>query len=599
MTVECRPDHRRLPQYLVYYNTGNNKRLLGKLSAGHDKYCTMRAQEFITEAFTPKNSSKQEVINHFLSLGKTAAQGAAAWERGWRGPKQQAKPPKATYIPPQKFWWQDKDEDGVSEGSLNEFGLGGHGGGDDKKSYLLKLASDLYDALYGPNKNKQEVKNIKSKIESEGGTLKISFNPDSSFNVVMYHPKYFKQGYLISLVGGNGEQSVAEDSLNELAPSSNPNGGNYLKALASAWYNGTFNTGNLGKGIKSQEDVERILERGIHCGDGRVRKYNIDYSPNFDGVVIFSDDYYEHSEHTNDGSTIDSRTGKPWGPYDFVAFHDSDLNEGVAEGQEDPAEAYRAHLLKTAPRVMDFLAKTVKGWRPSEAEMLAAIETAYVVMKHTGDVKQAGQALMDELNTLHRMSQGQQDVSEAFGPLPRDSQQIRLGRHTVNIERVGEDKDFIGFAWHDSKGQDHYEEVSVGDLGSYDDLIDRIKQEISYQERQYTDQGVAEAASNSGYKEIEFMCVNPEFPDATDPKLQKQMYAGLKKIPGVIPLLQDHSDYSQGQTSLTAIYKHSAVRREILKLANQLGIQVDLEQPVSDDYVGRAQRGEHEGQLGF
>ena len=88
----------------------------------------------------------------------------------------------------------------------------------------------------------------------------------------------------------------------------------------------------------------------------------------------------------------------------------------------------------------------------------------------------------------------QQGVAEAFGPLPRDNQQIRLGRHTVNIERVGEDKNYIGFAWHDSKGQEHYEEVSVGDLGSYDDLIDRIKQEISYQERQYTDQGVAEGS---------------------------------------------------------------------------------------------------------
>jgi hypothetical protein len=88
-------------------------------------------------------------------------------------------------------------------------------------------------------------------------------------------------------------------------------------------------------------------------------------------------------------------------------------------------------------------------------------------------------------------------VAEAFGPLPRDNQQIRLGRHTVNIERVGEDKNYIGFAWHDSKGQDHYEEVSVGDLGSYDDLIDRIKQEISYQERQYTDQGVAEGSNEA------------------------------------------------------------------------------------------------------
>jgi hypothetical protein len=66
----------------------------------------------------------------------------------------------------------------------------------------------------------------------------------------------------------------SEGSLNEFASAPNPGGENYLQALASAWYNGTFNTGNLHKGIKSQEDVERILERGIHCGDGKIRKYS-------------------------------------------------------------------------------------------------------------------------------------------------------------------------------------------------------------------------------------------------------------------------------------------------------------------------------------
>ena len=111
------------------------------------------------------------------------------------------------------------------------------------------------------------------------------------------------------------------------------------------------------------------------------------------------------------------------------------------------------------------------------------------------------------------------------------------------------------------------------------------------------DNGVAEGR-NSGYKEIEFVCANPEFSDATDPDLQKQMYAGLKQIPGVIPLFQDQSDYSEGQYSLTAIYKDRAVRGQILKLAKQLGVRIDLEQPVTDDYVNRAIRGEHEGQQG-
>ena len=118
----------------------------------------------------------------------------------------------------------------------------------------------------------------------------------------------------------------------EFAPGAGGGSGDYLRALASAWYNETFNTGSLQKGIKSQEDVERLLARGIVSPDGKTRKYNIDYNPDFDGVVIFSDDYYEHSEHTDDGSTMDSRTGKKWGPYDYIEFSGEELDESVDEG---------------------------------------------------------------------------------------------------------------------------------------------------------------------------------------------------------------------------------------------------------------------------
>jgi hypothetical protein len=109
---------------------------------------------------------------------------------------------------------------------------------------------------------------------------------------------------------------------------------------------------------------------------------------------------------------------------------------------------------------------------------------------------------------------------------------------------------------------------------------------------------ISEGSGKSGYKEIEFVCANPEFPEATDPDLQKQMHLGLQQISGVIPLLQDQSEYSEGQCSLTAIYKDPSVRPQILKLAKQLGVQIDLEQPVSDNYVDRAIRGEHYGQRG-
>jgi hypothetical protein len=116
--------------------------------------------------------------------------------------------------------------------------------------------------------------------------------------------------------------------------------------------------------------------------------------------------------------------------------------QGVTEGSNDSAEKYKAHLLKTAPQVMDFLAKSVKGWRPSEQEMLGAIDTAYTVMKHTGDVKQAGKAMMDELNTLHQMSQGQQGVEEAM------NQQLAMGGMRASYQNkdnqpIDENPDYV------------------------------------------------------------------------------------------------------------------------------------------------------------
>ena len=89
------------------------------------------------------------------------------------------------------------------------------------------------------------------------------------------------------------------------------------------------------------------------------------------------------------------------------------VSEIITEGFEQEAEAYKQHLLKTLPQMMRFYEKNVKGWRPSEEQMLAAIDTGYAVMKHTGNKQQAGKAVMDELNALHRMSQGQ-GVAEDF-----------------------------------------------------------------------------------------------------------------------------------------------------------------------------------------
>jgi len=122
-----------------------------------------------------------------------------------------------------------------------------------------------------------------------------------------------------------------KSQVNEFAPGQSSGGaGDYFQALASAWYNGTFDTGSLQKGIKSQEDVERLLQRGIVCPDGVTRKFDIGYNSNFDGVVISSDDYYEYADHDE----TDSRTGKPFGPYDYMEFDGNELDEGMYENTE-------------------------------------------------------------------------------------------------------------------------------------------------------------------------------------------------------------------------------------------------------------------------
>lgn len=69
----------------------------------------MRINEYITEG---KFISKQQVIDYFVKRGKTAAQGASAWERGWRGPVDK-KPKLSTKEP--RTDWQHKWEKSVDE----------------------------------------------------------------------------------------------------------------------------------------------------------------------------------------------------------------------------------------------------------------------------------------------------------------------------------------------------------------------------------------------------------------------------------------------------------------------------------------------------
>jgi hypothetical protein len=165
------------------------------------------------------------------------------------------------------------------------------------------------------------------------------------------------------------------------------------------------------------------------------------------------------------------------------------------------------------------------------------------VIKTKDVAKHALKVLNKTMKKSHADTAKKKDVAEAFGPLPREKQQIRLGRHTVDIERVGLDNNYISFAWHDSQGQEHYEEVPVGDLGSYDDLIDRIKDEISYQERQYTDQGVAEGSLeelSTGLLQRAAQVAKDKRNKAMDPKIHNALGGGYMN-----PLAKHYDTVSQ------------------------------------------------------
>jgi len=148
------------------------------------------------------------------------------------------------------------------------------------------------------------------------------------------------------------QQGVAEGSLNELAPSTGGNGDDgmgWLHALARAWYTQDLSLladiarkggSPMKKIIDAQVAVEKILGRGVHCPDGKVRKYYIDYNAEFDGVDLVSHEYYEHSDYGPNDEIVDGRTGKPWSAYDHIEFSDDQLNEGVAEGSLNESDKF-------------------------------------------------------------------------------------------------------------------------------------------------------------------------------------------------------------------------------------------------------------------
>ena len=139
------------------------------------------------------------------------------------------------------------------------------------------------------------------------------------------------------------ESAIHTRPVNELAPDAGGGGsGDYFQALASAYNHDISILADIArkggspmkKIMDAQEAVEKMLQRGVIGSDGKTRKYDIIYNSDFDGVVIQSADYYEYSDYDAAGNEVDSRTGRPWGPNDYMQFDGDELDEGMYESTE-------------------------------------------------------------------------------------------------------------------------------------------------------------------------------------------------------------------------------------------------------------------------
>ena len=94
--------------------------------------------------------------------------------------------------------------------------------------------------------------------------------------------------------------------------------------------------------------------------------------------------------------------------------------------------------------------------------------------------------------------------------------------------------------------------------------------------------------------EIEFVCVNPDFCDATEQKNQDKLFQALRAVPGIIVYKQDFDVHN----SMAAIIKDEEdtdAPAKIQQLAKQHGVSIDLENDVSQDMLDDIATGRLEG----
>jgi hypothetical protein len=99
------------------------------------------------------------------------------------------------------------------------------------------------------------------------------------------------------------------------------------------------------------------------------------------------------------------------------------------------------------------------------------------------------------------------------------------------------------------------------------------------------------------FKEIEFLCANPEYPKFKELKHgHENLFNDLKKIDGVIPYRQ-HFDDLDGTYSLSVILLDDDAKSKVKKLAEKYGVGIDLENVRDKEFAERVLKGELDYQI--
>jgi hypothetical protein len=90
--------------------------------------------------------------------------------------------------------------------------------------------------------------------------------------------------------------------------------------------------------------------------------------------------------------------------------------------------------------------------------------------------------------------------------------------------------------------------------------------------------------------EIEFVCVNKDVLGSTSPAAQRKLINALKNVPGIIIYTQDFDDDEDqfsGGKSLSVLLHNESTEAEVLRLAQEVGVEVDVIQDRSEDFIRR------------